>query len=165
MTIGSQAEIPLFSAIKSVKELADSVHADLGSVDPAVLKTRLKSISSMCDEVLKLQPAPLAPIPHASTDEKLIVGRMVTDLLAAGYKLRVYDGEEYATGWTADAATIYSALSSTDMDRLDATKDSRTAAWVMLVWGNGTDVISDYTMSLKEIMDPIHAYSDTLEVR
>lgn len=112
------------------------------------------------------QQITIPPIPHGSLIEKIIVGRLVTDLLAAGYKLRVYDGEEYATDWTTDAAAIYEVLSSTEMDRLDATKDgSKIIAWIVLVWGNDTDIISDYTTSLEATMKPINEFVNTLETR
>jgi hypothetical protein len=38
-------------------------------------------------------PSTLPAIPHATTNEKLIVGQLVSDLLAGGCMLTVYDGE------------------------------------------------------------------------
>lgn len=107
-------------------------------------------------------PAELPPIPHASTDEKLIVGKLVTDLLAAGCRLSVYDGEETTLERSTDAAAIFAALSSTDQDTLYAHKPDGRRSFVQLVWGNGTDVISDYGMSLDEIITPTNFLADQL---
>jgi len=104
----------------------------------------------------------LPPIPHATTNEKLIVGKLVADLLAAGYKLTVYDGEEYVLKASTDAAAIFKALSSTDMDRLYTHDAANKNSWVLLVWGNDCDVISDYGMSLEETLSGANALAEEL---
>jgi hypothetical protein len=108
----------------------------------------------------------LAPIPHATTNEKLIVGKLVADLLAAGFNLSVYDGEEYALSHSTDADAIYKALASTDTDRLYAYKtNERRRALVLLVWGNDVDVISDYSVSLEPHITGANHLADTLDAR
>lgn len=111
------------------------------------------------------QQVTIPPIPHGSLIEKIIVGRLVDDLRAAGYKLRVYDGEEYATGCTRDPAIIYAAMAATDQDRLDLFKEGKHVAWVLLIWGNDGDIISDYSTNLEPIIKPIYGWIDTLEAR
>ena len=49
----------------------------------------------------------LAPIPNASDNEKKIVGRLITDILAAGYSVSIWNG--------GDDAEI---ISSSDTDRI-----------------------------------------------
>lgn len=93
--------------------------------------------------------APLPAIPHATDNEKRIVGKLVTDLLAAGHKLSVNDGEEIALKRSTDAEAIYAALSSTGEDYLIVHVLGRTDRWVRLIWGNDVDVISDYHVSLE----------------
>lgn len=103
----------------------------------------------------------LAPIPHASTNEKLIVGKLVADLLAAGYALSVFDGGATTVEKSTDPAVIFPALSSTDSDILYAYKDAKRS-FVLLIWGNDCDVISDYGMSLDDVIRPANFLADEL---
>lgn len=53
--------------------------------------------------------------PHiADADERRIVTKLVGLLLKEGMQLRVFDGEDYATSWTTDAATILGNIAHTD---------------------------------------------------
>lgn len=111
-------------------------------------------------------PAELPPIPHATTNEKLIVGKLVTDLLAAGCLLTVNDGEDDVVIASTDAEAIYKAMSSTDEDWLIVSKvDGCNAfwpAWVRLVWGNDVDVISDYITRLEKLIAPANELAESL---
>lgn len=113
-------------------------------------------------------PAELPAIPHASTNEKLIVGKLVTDLLAAGFTLSVDDGEEVTVERSTDPAAIFPALSSTDADRLlihrANTSDKGRISWVYLVWGNDHDIVSDWVMhnDIDPIIERVNDYSETL---
>lgn len=91
----------------------------------------------------------LPPIPHGSTNEKLIVGKLVEELLAAGFTLSVNDGEDVTLSHSTDTAAIYAALSSTDEDHLIVHAPKTHDRAVRLVWGNDVDVISDYHSSLE----------------
>lgn len=107
----------------------------------------------------------LPPIPHASTNEKLIVGRLVIDLLAAGCMLTVNDGEENVVVHSNDPAAIFAALSSTDEDYLVVTHKellSGGSGWVRLIWGNDVDVISDYVMRLETLLAGANALAEEL---
>ena len=103
------------------------------------------------------------------TLEQQISGRVVADLLAAGYSISVHDGEDVACKRSRDAETIKKALASTDEDFLyvhrpnaggiatwDHTRTEDCDGWVRLVWGNDRDVISDHTTNLESIMAPIY---------
>lgn len=93
--------------------------------------------------------------------ECMIVGRLVRDLLAAGYTLSVYDGEEETVSFATTEQPIFDALSSTDQDILYANMGAKRS-FVSLVWGNGVDVISDYSMSLEAIIAPIYKLAEEL---
>jgi hypothetical protein len=107
----------------------------------------------------------LPPIPNASDIEKKIVGRLVTDILATGVTVSIYDGEEFALEDSNDEAAIYAALSSTDTDRIYIHDLSRKrVGWILLVWGNDVDIISDYTTNLSpKLTAGANALADELD--
>lgn len=106
---------------------------------------------------------PLPPIPHASEIEKRIVYRVVTDLLAAGYAISVNDGEETTVVNETNADVIWPELSSTDTDTLLVTKAGSKRSSVFLVWGNDCDIISNYGVSLEEVLKPAFELANQLE--
>lgn len=111
-------------------------------------------------------PPVLPAIPHASTNEKLIVGKLVTDLLAKDCKLTVYDGEEDVVVLSTDAEAIFKALASTDSDVIRIyTATGQRLGWVYLVWGNDVDIISDYTVSLENLISGANSFADDLDGR
>ena len=103
--------------------------------------------------------------------ERSIVDRTVDVLLAAGYQLSVHDGEQVTVERSSDAEKIKAALMTTDEDNLLAyEKDAEGDhySWVRFVYGNdGWDVISDYGMSLEEVLKPVNEYAEKeqLELR
>jgi len=105
----------------------------------------------------------LPPIPHCNTIERLIAGRLVEAALAAGYWISVYDGEETTVSRSTDPAVIFPALCSTDHDVLNFGRGSaRRAGWIALIWGNGRDLISDYTdnEASNALVDPVTEWAD-----
>ncbi|UPT95471.1 hypothetical protein J4G48_0040670 [Bradyrhizobium barranii subsp. apii] len=95
--------------------------------------------------------------------EKQIARKVVDDALAAGYTIDVFDGEEFAVKNSTDAEQIFAAMFSTDDDRLFLTRDGKTA-WVWFIYGNsGWDVISDYNVSLEEVLKGAMKLADELE--
>lgn len=112
---------------------------------------------------LRIAIAELPCIPHASDTERRIVGKLVEDLLAAGFALSVNDGEEVTVSKSKDPTEIYAALSSTDTDLLmvHSTNDVRDR-WIRLVWGNDCDVISDYLTSLEPFLAGAEALAEEL---
>ncbi len=113
------------------------------------------------DALAKVPAIP--PIPHASDIEKRIVGRLVTDLLAAGYALTIWNGgDEAELDRSTDADNIFAALSASDQDEITLYKGGR-GGWIRLVWGNDDAVISDYTTNLDSVIAGANALADELE--
>jgi hypothetical protein len=78
--------------------------------------------------------------------EMTIARKLVRKALAAGYMVSVYDGEEYAVKRSTKFTKIVEALASTSDDVLVLrTADGTKVGSVWLIWGNGEDLISDYT--------------------
>jgi hypothetical protein len=97
--------------------------------------------------------------------ESDIVTRVVDALLAAGYRLKVDDGESYRPEKaTADRERILDELMEVDDEYLRAVHDGAPAnGWVRFVYGNdGWDVISDYTINLESVLAPVNDYADKL---
>lgn len=98
--------------------------------------------------------------------ERDIVTRTVDLLLSMGYLLTVDDGgDEYPIEMSMDRDAVLAALMETDMDQLGVSgADGAMIGWIMFVYGNdGWNVISDYSMSLDRILQPINEYADTLD--
>lgn len=89
--------------------------------------------------------------------EKRIARRAVKALLDAGYEVAVDDGEEVTVPHCSDIDKIMAALGTTDMDWLIAFKNNNSYARAVLIWGNGEDVLSDYSTSLSDVLDPVNA--------
>lgn len=94
--------------------------------------------------------------PSMSAPEARIVEKLVDDLLAAGLNLSVYDGEEWPLRNSTDKDAIWAALASTDRDEIVVSNPKNEQGlwprlgWIILIWGNDQDVISDYSISLGE---------------
>jgi hypothetical protein len=88
---------------------------------------------------------------HPREIERQIIVLLVEDLLAAGYRLGVLDGEETVLEPSAanGAAAVFAAMSTTDEDYLLTRKDD-LKGWIRLVYGNDGSVISDYTTNIPE---------------
>lgn len=75
-----------------------------------------------------------------------IASRLIDAILERGYQVSVWEGEDHAIERSADKAAIMAALASTCMDWINvicpATGDRKTA--ILLVYGNGEDLISDH---------------------
>ena len=105
----------------------------------------------------------IPPIPHGSTNEKIIVGKLVADLLAQDCLLTVYDGGEDVVVLSNDAETIFKALASTDSDVIRVTTATgQRLGWVLLIWGNDCDIISDYNLSLDSLISGANSVADEL---
>lgn len=127
-----------------------------------------EALWSAIEEARKIVKAEFPNIPHASGVEKRIVGRLVVDLLAAGFNITIDDGGGIAESplkRSTDADAIFAALSSTDSDRLyvDAAHRGGYSGWVYLVWGNDDCVISDYTTNLEQHLAAANKLAEELE--
>jgi hypothetical protein len=79
--------------------------------------------------------------------EKRICERLVDRALAAGYTISVYDGAEWPLKRSSNRPEILAAMYSTDSDtlRFRLPDSGESVGSIMLVYGNGADVICDYT--------------------
>lgn len=109
----------------------------------------------------------LAPIEHASEIEQRIVGKLITDLLAAGFNLSIWNGgDEAELDHSTDAAAIFKALAASDQDEIvvyEGDEAKWRAGWIRLVWGNDCSVISDYSIKLEDHLTGANALADELE--
>ncbi|WP_213287543.1 hypothetical protein [Bradyrhizobium sp. sGM-13] len=151
--MGLQLIVTLREALQHSLDELNRINAAHNCVRPDVTCTLMKAL------------ALLPPIPNASEVERAIVGRLVTDLLAAGYRITVNDGEEDVVKTSNDPNTIFKALASTDSDTLEVFNPAaeKRHSFVVLVWGNETDVISDYGVSLEPVIAAANALANELE--
>lgn len=89
--------------------------------------------------------------------EQKILSKLVDDILAAGHRITVFDGEEDALKRSDDKAAILEACGSTCWDWLKVFDKQRYVGAVMLVWGNGADLISDYAAKGDEGLAEVEA--------
>lgn len=84
--------------------------------------------------------------------ERRIAREAIKGLLAEGYKISVFDGEETVLTKSVDPAAIEKAMFSTDEDQFHVERDGGEkpeTGWVLFVYGNdGWDVIADNTVNL-----------------
>ena len=103
--------------------------------------------------------------------ERQIARSTAKDLIAAGYSVVVFDGEEIALEASKDVGAIIAAMFSTDEDYLFAMTPTEggamaRAGWVRFIYGNdGWDVINDYTTNLETALAATTALADQLETR
>jgi hypothetical protein len=104
--------------------------------------------------------------------ERLIATKTIRALLAEGWVVSVFDGEETTVRHSSNDTEILDALGTTGEDMLiahggtfDGTVFTRKSyrGWIHLVWGNGQDVVTDYTETLEPVMAPVLAYADAWE--
>ena len=98
--------------------------------------------------------------------EKLIIRRALNELLAAGYTLGVYNGEETTLTHSASSDAIMRALGTTDEDHILVYRSGEKSSfgWICLVYGNGWCVISDYTTNLEDVLDPVENFAEKFDV-
>lgn len=71
---------------------------------------------------------------------------LVDDILSRGYLISVYDGEEVCLERSLLAPSILAAMFSTDSDNLLVySRDGSCLGEIVLIYGNGRDVISDHS--------------------
>ena len=84
-----------------------------------------------------------------SRGEIVAAGRIVNLLLSKGYKLSVYNGEEWACKQSTSEQDVMSALGETGEDTIRIrSEDGDIVGGFYLVWGNcpsGVELICDYS--------------------
>ena len=100
----------------------------------------------------------------SSLVERVIINRLIGDMLSAGALLGVNDGEETTLERSADPVAIKAAMYTTDEDYLlvwaSGHTTGRCTGWVRLIYGNGEDVISDYSLNIENLVAPTNAWID-----
>lgn len=83
---------------------------------------------------------------HIDPTERRIISKMVKDALAAGHSISVFDGEEWPIERATDYGKITAEIAATDETTLRFfTREGGAIGGVLLVHGNGAEVISDHT--------------------
>jgi len=78
--------------------------------------------------------------------ERSICSKLVKKALAAGYAVSVYDGGAWPLKRSLSYRAIMAAMFSTDSDVLRfRAGDGQSLGTVLLIYGNGEDVISDHS--------------------
>lgn len=97
--------------------------------------------------------------------EKQIVNLILDRVLAEGGAIDVHDGEETPLKNSRDKTAIFAAMFSTDEDYLYIRQSpgQKPMGWVRLIYGNGIDLISDYTVNLETLLEPINAEINRFE--
>lgn len=96
--------------------------------------------------------------------ERKIARRAIDDAIAAGHAIDVFDGEEVVIKRSTNADQIIAAMFSTDSDTLIIHKDGKRIGSILLIYGNnGHDVISDYSMSLHDMLQGAGELAEQLE--
>lgn len=96
--------------------------------------------------------------PHMSAIEFEIAKKLIADITGAGYTICVYEGGDFALRYATDHAAILEALASTSDDELliyekrDAQGNRNRVGWIHLVWGNDSDLISDFTENVEHLV-------------
>ncbi len=108
---------------------------------------------------------------YAPKAAALIATRLVQTLIAHDeeWTLTVNDGEEDTLAGSRDAEEVLNALATTDHDYIrvyveDSSEHTgwKCKGWVMLIWSNAGDVISDYTTCLDDVLTPVIDYAETI---
>ena len=93
--------------------------------------------------------------------EKRIIRRIVRDALAKGWTVSVNDGEEWTLKESSDEKVILGAMQTTDEDQLMLRENGEKRGWIRLIYGNGEDVICDYSTALDEFVAPINEWIES----
>jgi hypothetical protein len=79
-------------------------------------------------------------------DEAQIINRIITEVLNRKCVISVHNGEEWSVKKSSDRKAIQKEVAATDITQFrvrDA--EGQYAGWFMLIHGNRTDVLSDYS--------------------
>lgn len=87
--------------------------------------------------------------------ERLLSTTVARSLLDAGYTIELWNGGDEAEYCGRDLDALLAEMMATDEDVFNVVLDDGkhiTQGWVRLIYGNGIDVISDYTVNLEQHM-------------
>ena len=115
----------------------------------------------MQNTTLKSIPADNLP-EHVADDERAIAALIVSELIALGYALSVYDGEAWTVKASTDAREVCAALASTDADEIRVRDVGAVVGSVTLIWGNGNALLSDWSSTATALGSAFNAAVETL---
>jgi hypothetical protein len=92
--------------------------------------------------------------------ELRIAREAIKGLLKAGYGISVDNGE-YKSAISTNEQDIADALFLTDEDTLNTYKNGMWKGYVLLIYGNVQDVITDYSTSLEEALKDANALAES----
>lgn len=100
--------------------------------------------------------------------EAKIARKLLIEALAKGYTISVYDGGEWTVKRETSVTVVMHALGTTDGDQLRfRCAFGAYVGTVALIYGNGVDLISDYTVDaaglMEALMAPVMDWCNTLE--
>ena len=84
---------------------------------------------------------------YASPAERRITTSLIKAALDDGYSVHVHDGEELVLSHSRNLQDILDVLASTDHDVVTFWR-AKNIGSLVLIWGNGEDLISDGTASM-----------------
>lgn len=94
--------------------------------------------------------------------ELMIVKKTAEALINKGYSVSVNDGEETVLKKSTDVEAIMRHVDSTEEDYFRAFDfEGKRIGTVWFIYGNGPDVITDYTTTLDDAMQPVLDYAET----
>lgn len=94
--------------------------------------------------------------------EKRIITQAAKSLFEAGYSVRVFDGEEFATEKTTDLKAVMAEVFATDQTYFYAYQGDNYAGLVWFVHGNGCDVIADSSVALESVLQAASDLAESL---
>lgn len=107
-------------------------------------------------------------------DERKIISAITGEAERLGYSMSVWDGEEWACGPTRNRLSVHREIGATDQTqirfRLSVPDDAGkfpVVGSVLLVHGNGCDVIADHTDNdaIAALLAPAFRVADDMSIR
>lgn len=94
------------------------------------------------------------PMPtYISQTEQDIAREIIRRALAKGWTVSVNDGEEWVVRSSDNQEIIENHMGSTDSDTLRFRAQGISVGTMLLIWGNGRDLISDTSVAEDDVYD------------
>lgn len=102
--------------------------------------------------------------------ERAVIRRAITDILAAGHAITVFDGEDAPLKRSTDVGAVMGEICACDEEWLrvlaptgDTAKPWKHLGTIFLVYGNeGWDVLADYSVNLEPLLAGANEFAETL---
>ena len=92
--------------------------------------------------------------------ELAIVNKLIESAESAGYRLRI---EEYEDDGEHEYDVKTALFNLDDAHAIVLDSDGDQLGWVRLVFGNGRDLVSDYSLSLETFIAPVNALAESVD--